>query len=389
MKKFLLLGSGELGKEFAIVAKRYGFYVIAVDHYENAPAMQIADEFEMIDMLDCEELDNVIDRHKPDYIVPEVESICISKLFEYEKKGYTVVPSAKAVNVTMNRKATRELATQLGFPTARYEYATCAEELKMATEKIGFPCVVKPLMSSSGKGQSVLKKKEDIEKVWKNAMKGSRGNIPEVIVEEFIDFDFEITLLTVTTNNGVKFCDAIQHIQSEGDFRESWQPIYNNFHTKFREDAQRMASQITRELGGNGVWGVEFFVSVTKGVIFSELSPRPHDTGMVTLLTQNQSEFELHLRAVLGWAVNPSINRAKSGAICAILADCEDSDKFEYSGLEKAAELGEFRIFGKPKVWNNRRIGIAFSGSNSSYYDTWQCRNKARAIAECIKVIPK
>jgi phosphoribosylglycinamide formyltransferase 2 len=284
MEKFLLLGAGELGKEFAISAKRYGFYVIAIDHYPNAPAMQIADESEVIDMLDGSELDNVIDRYKPDYIVPEVEALCVERLYKYETDGYTVVPSAKAVNTTMNRKKTRELANSLGFTTARYTYATSVDELKEAAEKIGYPCVIKPLMSSSGKGQSILKTKEGAECSWINAMQCSRGNIPEVIVEEFIEFDFEITLLTITSENeDTKYCETIMHTQINGDFRESWQPCFREFNGDYKRDAQEMAANITKELGGNGVWGVEFFVSKDRGVIFSELSPRPHDTGMVTM----------------------------------------------------------------------------------------------------------
>ena len=397
MKKFLLLGSGELGKEFTIAAKRYGFYVVAVDKYANAPAMQVADESEIIDMLDGSELENVVIKHSPDYIVPEVESICVEKLFEFEKNGIIVVPSANAVNVAMNREETREFAKYLNLPTAKYEYANTVDGLKRAATLVGFPCVIKPLMSSSGKGQTVVKCAEQLEYAWEYAMKGSRGNIRKIIVEEFIELETEFTLLTITQNNGeTKFCVPIEHIQSNGDYVESWQPSTQKYSNLY-EESKKMAMKITEALGGSGLWGVEFFI--TKGceggdggkgkerLLFSELSPRPHDTGMVTLCTQQQNEFELHLRSIMGWEIDPRMNMAKSGASAAILANCEGkSETFLYKGLEEAAKLGEFRIFGKPEVWKNRRMGVAFTYDEWSHYNQWTCRKKAKTITDRISV---
>ena len=288
-KKILLLGSGELGKELVIALQRLGQYIIAVDNYENAPAMQVAQEYEVIDMLDGNALDELVDKHKPDLIVPEVESIRTERFFDYEKQGYTVIPSAKAANFTMNRKAIRDLAAkELGIKTATYRYAKNYDELVEGVEVCGMPCVVKPLMSSSGKGQSVIKTKEDIQKAWDYAMEGSRGDLAEVIVEEFIDFDFEITLLTLTQYNGkTLFCPPIGHRQERGDYQESWQPM--SMKEEHLIEAQNMSDKVTAALKGSGIWGVEFFVG-KNGVYFSELSPRPHDTGMVTLAnTQNYS----------------------------------------------------------------------------------------------------
>ena len=295
-KKILLLGSGELGKEFVIAAQRIGQTVIAVDSYENAPAMQVAHSFEVINMLDGAELDRIVAKHKPDFIVPEIEAIRTERFYEYEKQGTTVVPSAKAANFTMNRKAIRDLAAKdLGLKTANYRYATTAEELQKAVEVVGMPCVVKPLMSSSGKGQSTIKVSDDIEKAWNYAVEGSRGDVVEVIVEAFVNFHSEITLLTVTQNNNpTLFCAPIGHRQERGDYQESWQPA--RVSDKDLAEAQDMAKKVTEALGGAGLFGVEFFLT-NEGVYFSELSPRPHDTGMVTLAnTQNFNEFELHLR---------------------------------------------------------------------------------------------
>src|SRR5690606_14223231 len=303
-KKILLLGSGELGKEFTIAAQRIGQTVIAVDSYENAPAMQVADAFEVINMLDGTALDAIVAKHNPDFIVPEIEAIRTERFYDYEKQGITVVPSAKAANFTMNRKAIRDLAAKdLGLRTANYRYATSAEELQKAVSEVGMPCVVKPLMSSSGKGQSTIKTLEDIEKAWKYAVDGSRGDVVEVIVEAFVNFHSEITLLTVTQNNNpTLFCAPIGHRQERGDYQESWQPA--RVSDKDIAEAQDMARKVTEALGGAGIFGVEFFLT-DEGVYFSELSPRPHDTGMVTLAgTQNFNEFELHLRAILSLPIH-------------------------------------------------------------------------------------
>ena len=312
-KKILLLGSGELGKEFVIACKRKGQYVIACDSYEHAPAMQVADECEVFHMLDGDALMAVVEKHKPDIIVPEIEAIRTEKLYDCEKMGIQVVPSARAVNFTMNRKAIRELAhTELGLKTANYRYAKTFDELKAAADVIGFPCIIKPLMSSSGHGQSKVDSPAELEHAWDYACAGARGDVKEVIVEQFIPFDSEITLLTVTQKNGpTLFCQPIGHVQKGGDYRESFQPAAIS--PEMLKEAQDMAEKITRALTGAGIWGVEFFLSHKDGVIFSELSPRPHDTGMVTLAgTQNLSEFELHCRAVLGLPI-PEITQERMG----------------------------------------------------------------------------
>ena len=299
MKKILLLGSGELGKEFVIACQRLGQHIIAVDSYANAPAMQVADEFEVISMLDGEALDRIVAKHQPDFIVPEIEAIRTERFYDYEKQGIKVIPSAKAANFTMNRKAIRDLAAiDLGVRTATYSYATNAEELRDGVNKCGMPCVVKPLMSSSGKGQSVIRTEVDIEKAWTYACEGSRGDLQEVIVEGFIDFDYEITLLTVTQNDGpTLFCPPIGHRQERGDYQESWQPMPMN--PEHLKEAQDMAAKVTAELGGAGIWGVEFFITA-EGAYFSELSPRPHDTGKVTLgKTQNLKDFD---DALVNWS---------------------------------------------------------------------------------------
>lgn len=369
-KKILLLGSGELGKEFTIAAQRIGQKVIAVDSYENAPAMQVAHGFEVINMLDGNELDRIVAKHQPDFIVPEIEAIRTERFYDYEKQGITVVPSAKAANFTMNRKAIRDLAAkELGLRTANYRYATSAEELREAVAQIGIPCVVKPLMSSSGKGQSTIKGdtsnelSASIEKAWHYAVEGSRGDMVEVIVEAFVNFHSEITLLTVTQNNHhTLFCSPIGHRQERGDYRESWQPA--RVSQKDIEEAQDMARKVTTALGGAGLFGVEFFLT-DEGVYFSELSPRPHDTGMVTLAgTQNFNEFELHLRAILGLPI-AEISLEKVGASAVILAS-ENSDNPTYTGIEKVAGLAktDFRIFGKPTSRPYRRMGVVLSNDN-------------------------
>src|SRR6478672_9202057 len=332
-KKILLLGSGELGKEFVIAAQRIGQTVIAVDSYENAPAMQVADKFEVINMLDGSELDRIVAKHKPDFIVPEIEAIRTERFYDYEKTGIKVIPSAKAANFTMNRKAIRDLAAkELGLRTANYRYATSAEELRNGVMAVGMPCVVKPLMSSSGKGQSTIKTEADIDKAWQYAVDGSRGDVIEVIVEAFVKFNSEITLLTVAQKGELPtlFCAPIGHRQERGDYMESWQPAIVS--DADLQEAQRMAEKVTTALGGAGIFGVEFFLA-DDGVYFSELSPRPHDTGMVTLAgTQNFNEFELHLRAILGLPIF-EIKLEKVGASAVILAS-EDSNNPSYKGLE-------------------------------------------------------
>ncbi|MDN3707716.1 formate-dependent phosphoribosylglycinamide formyltransferase [Myroides ceti] len=372
MKKILLLGSGELGKEFVIAAQRLGQYVVAVDSYENAPAMQVAQSFEVINMLDGEALDAIVEKHQPDFIVPEIEAIRTERFYTYEKQGITVVPSAKAANYTMNRKAIRDLAAkELGLKTADYRYATSAEELQRAVQEIGMPCVVKPLMSSSGKGQSVIKETADIQKAWNYAVEGSRGDIIEVIAEAFVSFNSEITLLTVTQNNQLPtlFCPPIGHRQERGDYQESWQPAHVS--SEQLATACEMAKKVTEALGGAGIFGVEFFLA-DDGVYFSELSPRPHDTGMVTLAnTQNFNEFELHLRAILSLPID-EITLERNGASAVILAQ-KESNKVSYNGIEEVAGKSktDLRIFSKPTSRPYRRMGVVltYDAVNSSIED--------------------
>ena len=386
VKKIMLLGSGELGKEFVIAAKRYGQHVIAVDSYDNAPAMQVADERAVINMLDGFQLDEIVQKFQPDIIVPEIEAIRTERFYEYEKAGIQVVPSAKAANYTMNRKAIRDLAAkQLGLKTARYAYAQTLDELQEAIVRIGLPCVVKPLMSSSGKGQSVVKTDADIKKAWDYASSNARGDLGEIIVESFVNFHTEITLLTVTQKDGpTLFCPPIGHRQERGDYMESWQPAFIS--ETYLNEAKRMAELVTRELTGYGIWGVEFFMA-NDGVYFSELSPRPHDTGMVTLAdSQNFNEFELHARAVLGLTI-PEITLEKYAVSAVILAKDYNTEQPQYSGLEIAAQVPKtnFRIFGKPTTRPYRRMGVALAydktGSDINYL-----RSVAKAVADCVKV---
>ncbi len=383
-KKILLLGSGELGKEFTIACQRLGQYIIAVDNYRDAPAMQVANCFEIADMLDGNALEEIVIKHKPDIIVPEIEAIRTEKLYEFEERGILVVPSAKAVNYTMNRKAIRDLAAkELGVKTAKYAYAKSEEELRNAVLLVGLPCVVKPLMSSSGKGQSVICSNDDIASAWKYAVEGSRGDLLEVIVEEFIDFQYEITLLTVTQKNGkTLFCPPIGHRQERGDYQESWQPIFMK--DDVLKQAQDMAQKVTHALGGNGIWGVEFFIS-KEGAYFSELSPRPHDTGMVTLAsTQNFNEFELHARAILGLPVH-SIKQIRKGASAVILSSIQ-SDTFPlFEGLEDAANIenSDIRIFGKPTARIHRRMGVALAYGDEPMEEIIK---KAKTVASKISV---
>ena len=386
MKKIMLLGSGELGKEFVIAIKRLGAHVIAVDSYNNAPAQQVADEREVISMLDGYALDEIVAKQKPDIIVPEIEAIRTERFYDYEKKGIQVVPSARAANFTMNRKAIRDLASkELKLKTAKYSYAKTLEEFKKAVSEIGIPCVVKPLMSSSGKGQSIVKTQNDIERSWNYAMSGTRGDIKEVIVEEFIRFDSEITLLTVTQKNGkTLFCPPIGHRQERGDYQESWQP--HPMSATHLKEAQQMADKVTRALTGAGIWGVEFFLSKKNGVYFSELSPRPHDTGMVTLAgTQNLSEFELHARAVLGLPI-PEITLERAGASAVVLAS-KDGINPMYSGIEKAIsqKQTDIRIFGKPTTRPYRRMAVCLTWDKKSA-DVIKVKKRAIENAKKIKI---
>ncbi|HLP19959.1 MAG TPA: formate-dependent phosphoribosylglycinamide formyltransferase [Chitinophagales bacterium] len=360
-KKIMLLGSGELGKEFVIAAKRLGQYVIAVDSYNDAPAQQVADEREVINMLDGAALDAIVAKHRPDIIVPEIEAIRTERFYDYEKQGVQVVPSARAANFTMNRKAIRDLAAkELGLKTANYRYATTLEDLQSAVKEVGIPCVVKPLMSSSGKGQSTIKTEADIEKAWNYSQSGKRGDLAEVIVEAFVKFDTEITLLTVTQKNGpTLFCPPIGHRQERGDYQESWQPCAIS--PALLQEAQDIAGKVTKALTGAGLWGVEFFLA-EDGVYFSELSPRPHDTGMVTLAgTQNLSEFELHARAVLSLPI-PSIELLKVGASAVVLADKEGINP-TFTGVEEAISepKTDIRIFGKPTTRPYRRMAVTLA----------------------------
>ena len=385
-KKIMLLGSGELGKEFVIACQRKGQYVVACDSYQGAPAMQVADECRVFSMLDGDALMKAVEEVKPDIIVPEIEAIRTERLYDCEKQGIQVVPSAKAVNFTMNRKAIRELAhTELGLKTANYKYASTYEELLEATKTIGFPCIIKPLMSSSGHGQSKVDTPDELPQAWECACGGARGDLREVIVEQFIPFDFEITLLTVTQKNGpTLFCQPIGHVQKGGDYRESFQPMAMT--AEQLAEAQQMAAKVTEALTGAGIWGVEFFVSNKEGVIFSELSPRPHDTGMVTLAgTQNLSEFELHCRAVLGLPI-PEITQERQGASAVILSEVE-SENPQYEGMEQvcAATQTYLRIFGKPVAHVGRRMGVVVCWDNMDA-DQNLLREKCKQLASVVKV---
>ena len=386
-KKILLLGSGELGKEFVIAAKRLGQYVVACDSYAGAPAMQVADACEVFDMLDGDRLEAVVAKHDPDIIVPEIEAIRTERLYACEERGIQVVPSARAVNFTMNRKSIRDLAAEeLGLKTAQYFYARSFDELKAAAARIGFPCVVKPLMSSSGKGQSLVRTPDELEHAWEYGCSGSRGDIRELIIEEFIPFDSEITLLTVTQQNGpTLFCPPIGHVQKGGDYRESFQPA--PISPEHLAEAQAMAAKVTQALTGAGLWGVEFFLSHDKGVYISELSPRPHDTGMVTLAgTQNLNEFELHCRAVLGLPI-PRITLEHTGASAVILSPIASREQPRYRGEEEVCreENTDLRIFGKPSTKLNRRMGVVVR-YDALDADLDALRDKTKAAAAKVEV---
>lgn len=382
--KILLLGSGELGKEFVIAAKRKGVYVVACDRYAGAPAMQVADEYEVFSMLDGDALEAVVRKHQPDIIVPEIEAIRTERLFQFEEEGIQVVPSARAVNYTMNRRAIRDLAArELGLRTAKYFYAKTFEEFKKAADEIGFPCVVKPLMSSSGHGQSYVHNDGELAEAFREAMEGSRGDVKEVIIEEFIDFESEFTLLTVTQKNApTLFCPPIGHVQKGGDYRESWQPY--QISDEALKQAQHMADEVTRALTGYGIWGVEFFLTKQGEVIFSELSPRPHDTGMVTLgHTTNLSEFELHLRAVLGLPI-ASIKLEHAGASAVVLSPVESHEPLKYNLMDALREENtRVRIFGKPEAHVGRRMGVVLCYDELGT-DVNTIRDKAKRLATTV-----
>jgi phosphoribosylglycinamide formyltransferase 2 len=380
----MLLGSGELGREFAIAAKRLGCRVVACDRYENAPAMQMADAFEVFPMLDGKALRAAVEAHKPDVIIPEIEAIDTETLAQLEQEGWRVAPSAKAVQLTMNRDGIREFAArELNLITSKYKFAESREEAIAAVDEVGLPCVVKPVMSSSGKGQSTAKSKGDVGEAWDYAVAKMRGDRPRVIVEEFVEFDSEITLLTVATQAGVHFCAPIGHRQEAGDYRESWQPA--GIADGALLSARRQARKVVEALGGYGIFGVEFFVKGDQA-IFSELSPRPHDTGMVTMITQFPNQFELHLRAVLGLPI-PAIELTRPGASAVILADRE-SDRFAFDGVAEAFSRGrpgapvDLRIFGKPSTLKNRRMGIALAGGK----DAVEAVETAKAAAASVKI---
>lgn len=370
-----MLGSGELGKEVVIEFQRYGVEVIAVDRYENAPAMQVAHRSYAISMLDGKALRTLIEKEKPDYIIPEVEAIATDTLVELEREGFTVIPSANATRLTMNREGIRTLAAEtLKLQTSPYKFAGNKPEFDAAIKIIGMPCVVKPIMSSSGKGQSVIKSEKDIDHAWQYAQEGGRSGGGRVIIEGFIDFDYEITLLTIRHKNGISFCEPIGHRQEHGDYQESWQP--HPMSEKALKHAQHIAASVVDALGGYGIFGVEFFV---KGdtVYFSELSPRPHDTGMVTMISQDLSEFALHVRAILGLPI-PNIVQHGPSASSVILVK-GDSDNIIFSGIEKALALPDtqIRLFGKPEVRGERRMGVCLA-RGASIEDA---RKKANAAA--------
>ena len=379
----MLLGSGELGKEVAIAAQRLGCRVIACDRYAGAPAMQVADLAEVLPMTEPEALLEVVRRHRPSVVIPEIEALAVNALAELEEEGITVIPTARATAVTMNRDRIRDLAAQeLSLRTARFAYAASAQDLHRVAPDLGWPVVVKPVMSSSGKGQSVVNGPEELEAAWNAAMAGARGTSPRVIVEEFLRFDLEITLLTVKQRHGeTLFCPPIGHEQEHGDYQCSWQPA--RLSAEQLEKAQAMARTVTDNLGGAGLFGVEFFLC-GDDVIFSELSPRPHDTGLVTLISQNLSEFELHIRAVLGLPI-PAIATAPASASRVILAD-ESIPSVTYTGLEQALKEADTQVllFGKPNTRPGRRMGVALARDN----DVTAARAKADRAAACIKVMP-
>lgn len=355
-KKAVLCGSGELGKEIAIELERYGVHVVAVDKYANAPAMQVAQSSHVLSMLDGDALAKMIEEENPDLVIPEVEAIATQKLIELEKKGYTVIPTAKATYLTMNREGIRRLAAEeLGIPTSRYEFAQTEDEFRAAVGRIGFPCVVKPVMSSSGHGQSVVRNESQVAEAWKISQEGGRAGGGKVIVEGFVDFDYEITLLTVRHCAGTTFLKPVGHHQVDGDYRESWQP--QGMSAAAEKKAQEIAGKITAALGGYGIFGVELFVK-GEDVIFSEVSPRPHDTGMVTMISQDMSEFALHARAVLGLPI-PEVRFYGPSASKAIVVE-GNTTEYEFQDVDKVLEEPgvQVRFFGKPEIKGHRRVGV-------------------------------
>ena len=380
-QKIMLLGAGELGKEFTIAAQRLGNFVVAVDRYADAPAMQVADAAEVISMLDGDDLERIIEKYQPNFIVPEIEAIRTEKLQEFEDRGITVIPTAAATIYTMNRDSIRELAAkELDIRTAKYAYATSLEELKTASNEIGFPNVVKPVMSSSGKGQSIVKSASEVNRAWEYAIEGARGDTQKIIIEEFIDFDLEITLMTVKQWDAPTiFCPPIAHRQERGDYQESWQPA--GISTAQTQAAETIAAKVTDALGGAGIFGVEFFITKDE-VIFSELSPRPHDTGMVTLISQNLNEFELHLRAILGLPI-PKIEVFSPSASAVILAD-KHSDNIVFANVAEALTVvdTDIKLFGKPDSRPYRRMGVALAkGKNTD-----EARAKAQTAASKVVI---
>ncbi|KQX17981.1 MULTISPECIES: formate-dependent phosphoribosylglycinamide formyltransferase [unclassified Sphingomonas] len=384
--RILLLGSGELGREFTIAAKRLGAHVTACDSYADAPAMQVADDQEVFSMLDGDALAAVIEKHRPDHIVPEVEAIRTEVLKDFEDRGFSVVPSARATMLTMNRDRIRDVAANdLGLVTSRFLYAETLEEMRAAVKAVGIPCVVKPVMSSSGKGQSIVTAEEAVDAAWDYAVEGMRGDRQRVIVEAFIAFDYEITLLTIRTRQGVLFCEPIGHRQERGDYQESWQPAPMS--KKALAAAQDMARKVVDDLGGYGLFGVEFFVAGEQ-VIFSELSPRPHDTGMVTLISQNLTEFDLHARAILGLPI-PHIHLNGAAASAVVLADRHAED-FHFEGAAEALAPvpgieTDLRIFGKPATRPNRRMAVTLALARKGTAD--DARAVARAAAAKVKIV--
>ncbi len=381
-KKIMLLGSGELGKEVILEAQRLGIETIAVDRYEHAPAMQVAHRFHVIDMLDEQALRNVIALEKPDFIVPEVEAINTALLVDLEAQGQCVIPTAKACQLTMNREGIRRLAAEeLGLPTANYEFADSLAQLRAAVEQIGLPCVIKPIMSSSGKGQSICRTESDIETSWTYAMEGARTKLPRVIVEEFIHFESEITLLTVRSVSGTFFCPPIGHVQKDGDYIESWQP--HAMTAVQLERSQSIAQTITDALGGRGIYGVELFLGPNDQVWFSEVSPRPHDTGMVTMVSQEWSEFALHVRAILGFPIE-SIRQWTPGASYTLKAT-QSMEHYQVSGVTEALTVPgtQVRVFGKPSAYPGRRIAVALSSGET----VSQARERAKEAADKLGLI--
>ena len=378
--KVLLCGSGELGKEVAIELQRYGCEVIAIDRYDNAPAMQVAHRSYSIDMLDEKSLRSIIEKEKPNLIVPEVEAIATNVLVDLESEGFNVIPTARATSLTMNREGIRKLAAEeLGLQTSPYRFASNKSEFDQAIQEVGIPCVVKPIMSSSGKGQSTITAEDQIEDSWQYAQEGGRAGAGKVIVEGFVEFDYEITLLTVRHKNGTSFCEPIGHVQSDGDYRQSWQP--QPMTDEALSSAQKVAESITSALGGYGIFGVELFIKGHE-VIFSEVSPRPHDTGLVTLISQDVSQFALHARAILGLPI-PNIMQHGPSASSVILGE-GSSEEISFNGVDKALNEPDtqIRLFGKPSISGRRRLGVAVARGNSID----EAKDKAIRASEAIDI---